>query len=167
MKIKKEILMKTAEEYVGRDSLTIVNYLIGKEKISEFVIAEETNIEIHQVRNILYRLNNHNLAIYIRKKDRKKGWYISYWTLNYKRFQELYEKYQKKRVEKLKDKLKKEQESREGLFICPKLCSRMSFDKAMEHQFKCPECGTILQKQDNSRTIEHLKEMIQKFEAVA
>ena len=28
-------------------------------------------------RNILYRLNNQNIAVYIRKKDRKKGWYIS------------------------------------------------------------------------------------------
>ena len=164
MRIKKEVLQTVAKEYIGEESIKIVNYLLGKEHVSEFVIAKDTNLEIHIVRNILYRLNNYNLTTYIRKKDRIKGWYISYWTLNLKRFNELYKKYQVKRVEKLKQKLVKEQEARDGLYICPHLCTRMNVESAMEVGFKCPECGRILQKQDNSRTIEHLKEMIQQLE---
>jgi len=35
----------------------------------------------------------------------------------------------------------------------------------MELSFKCPECGRILNHQDNTRTIEHLKEMIESAEA--
>ena len=68
--------------------------------ISEFKIAEELKIDVHLVRNILYRLNNFNLATYIRKKDREKGWYISYWTLNTQRFKEVYDKFQVNRLEK-------------------------------------------------------------------
>ncbi|MBN2422788.1 hypothetical protein JXB41_06165 [Candidatus Woesearchaeota archaeon] len=167
MRLKKEIIKQVALEYIGEDSLKLIEYLKGKKDVSEFVIAKSTKTEIHEVRNIMYRLNGHNLSTYIRKKDRIKGWYISYWTLNLKRFQELYNKSQEVRIENLKEKLRKEQESREGLFICSQLCSRMGFEKAMELEFKCPECGRVLQKQDNSRTIEHLKEMISKIEATA
>jgi transcription initiation factor TFIIE subunit alpha len=167
MKISKEVLRKTAEGAIGEDSIKLVEYLKGRENISEFKISKDIKEEIHKVRNILYRLNNLNLATYIRKKDRQKGWYISYWTLNDKRFNEVYGKLQEIRLEQLKDKLKKEQEYREGLYICPNLCTRMNFESAMELNYKCPECGRILNPQDNSRTIEHLKTMIAELEATA
>ncbi len=167
MKIAKEILSKTTAEAVGEDALKVVEYLKGRENISEFKIAKDTREEIHKVRNILYRLNSQHLALYIRKKDRQKGWYISYWTLNEKRFKELYGRLQEKRLETLKDKLKKEQEYREGLYICPNLCTRMNFESAMEISFTCPECGRILNPQDNAKTIEHLKSMIEEMEVTA
>ena len=167
MRITKEILKKTTEDAVGEDALKLVFKLKGRENISEFKLAEELKIDVHLVRNILYRLNNFNLAIYMRKKDREKGWYISYWTLNIQRFKEVYDRFQVDRLETLREKLKTEQEYREGLYICPNLCTRMNFEKAMEHSYKCPECGSILNPQDNSRTIEHLKTMIAEIEVSA
>ena len=167
MRFTKELLRKTAVEAVGEDSLSIVEYLKGKKDISEFKISADLKEEIHKVRNILYRLNNEHLATYMRKKDRQKGWYISYWTLNDIRFKDLYAKLQVNRLENLKTKLKKEQEYRDGLYICPNLCTRMNFEHAMELEYKCPECGRILNPQDNSRTIEHLKIMIEEMEASA
>jgi len=167
MKLTKEILEKTTQGAVGDDAVIVVEHLKGKKDISEFVIAKNLKIDIHIIRNILYRLNNEHLATYIRKKDRQKGWYISYWTLNESRFIEVYGKIQDNRLEKLKQKLEKEQEYREGLYICPSLCTRMNFESAMEINFKCPECGRILNPQDNTRTIEHLKSMIAEMEASA
>jgi transcription initiation factor TFIIE subunit alpha len=167
MKIAKDMLDKTVAEAVGEDALRIVNYLKSKENISEFKIAADTKEEIHKVRNVLYRMNNLHLATYIRKKDRQKGWYISYWTLNEKRVKEVFAQLQEKRLESLKDKLKKEQEYREGLYICPNLCTRMNFEHAMELSFTCPECGRILNPQDNTKTIENLKSMIEEMEATA
>ncbi len=167
MKIAKEILSKTTAEAVGEDALKLVEYLKGKENISEFKIAKDIREEIHKVRNILYRLNNQHLAVYMRKKDRQKGWYISYWTLNDKRFKEVFDKLQETRLEQLKEKLKKEQEYRDGLYICPNLCTRMNFEHAMELSFTCPECGRILNPQDNTKTIEHLKSMIEEMEITA
>ena len=167
MRMSKQLLTKTTAEAVGEDAVELVYYLKNKEHISEFKIAEDLKIDIHQVRNILYRLNSKHLAVYIRKKDRQKGWYISYWTLNEKRFKEVFEKLQIDRLENLKVKLHKEQEYREGLYICPNLCTRMNFENAMELNYKCPECGKILNPQDNSRTIEHLKTMIAEMEATA
>jgi transcription initiation factor TFIIE subunit alpha len=167
MKITKELLTKTTTDAIGADAIDVVMYLKGKENISEFTIAEDLKIDIHIIRNLLYRLNSDNLATYIRKKDRQKGWYISYWTINTKRFVEVSEKLSVVRLEKLKEKLDREQEYREGLYICPSLCTRMNFEHAMEQSYKCPECGRILNPQDNSRTIEHLKTMIAEMEATA
>ena len=165
MKVNKELLSKTTIEAEGEDAIEIVMYLKGKENISEFTVAQDLKVDIHFVRNVLYRLNNLHLATYMRKKDRIKGWYISYWTLNPKRFVELSEKLQVERLVTLKEKLKNEQEYRDGLYICPSLCTRMNFESAMEINYKCPECGRILNPQDNKRTIEHLKTMIAEMEA--
>ena len=167
MRITKEILTKTTEEAIGEDAIPLVFKLKGRENISEFKLADELKVDVHLVRNILYRLNNFHLATYMRKKDRQKGWYISYWTLNTKRFTEVYEKLQVNRLENLKEKLKKEQEYREGLYICPNLCTRMNFEHAMELSFTCPECGRILNPQDNAKTIENLRSMIDEIEAEA
>ncbi len=167
MRFTKELVRKTTEGTVGPDAVLTVEYLKGKKDISEFKIAEDLKVDIHLVRNILYRLNSKHLATYIRKKDRQKGWYISYWTVNDKHFKFVYVKLQDERLVNLKEKLKREQEFRDGLYICPNLCTRMNFENVMELNFKCPECGSILNPQDNSRTIEHLKTMIQEIEATA
>src|SRR3989338_2052621 len=76
-------------EVVGNDAVKVVEYLKDKQNISEFKIAEKTNSEIHHIRNVLYRLHNQHLVTYKRKKDRQKGWYISYWTFNKRRVKDL------------------------------------------------------------------------------
>ncbi len=167
MNIKQETIINTTVDLIGEEAIPLIKYLRGKKDISEFKIAEDIDYEIHLVRNLLYRLNSYHLATYIRKKDKIKGWYISYWTLNPRRFKEIKQKTQLERVEKLKQKLKKEQEYRDGLYICPNLCVRFNFDKAMEISFKCPECGRLLHQQDNSKTIKHLKSMIEELEVIA
>ncbi len=40
----------------------------------------------------------------------------------------------------------------------------MTFENAIEQNFKCAECGTIMQEQDNSRTKEFLTERIVELE---
>ncbi|MFH0875322.1 MAG: hypothetical protein V1859_05265 [archaeon] len=167
MRLRKEVIEKTACEYVGDEALPFIEFLKEKEHINEFIIAKKLKVDIHLVRHVMYKMNNHSLATYIRKKDREKGWYISYWTLNIKRFKELYEAMQREKMQMLKSKLKKEVDCKEGLYICPSLCSRMSLEDAMEIEFKCPECGKILNIQDNARTIERLREMIENMQVVA
>ena len=162
--VTKTLITEVVSEAVGEEALDIIFYLKGKRDISEFKIAEDTKIEIHGVRNILYQLNNYHLVTYTRKKDREKGWYISYWTFNQPRVLELQKMLKKKRLEKFKERLEKEEINEGNYFLCPNACSRMEFATATEHQFKCPECGSLLQQQDNSKTILRLKEQIKQLE---
>ena len=147
----------------GEDAVKIVNYLKGRSNISEFIIAEKTKLDMQTTRNILYRLNNHNIALYVRKKDRKKGWYISYWTFDRKKVKELILRMRREKLEKLQEQLIREELNMNNFYICSKACSRLDFDQATELDFKCPECGSLLAQQDNERTITNIKERIREL----
>ena len=149
---------------IGPEAMPVVEYLKGKRDISEFQIAKKIRAEVGFVRQMLYKLQNQNLVTYFRKKDRQKGWYISYWTFNQKGVPELALSIKRNRLQMLKERLRSE-EKNEGLFyICPKFCSRMEFEAAIEAGFRCPECGQQLQHQDNGKTIERLRENITEME---
>jgi transcription initiation factor TFIIE subunit alpha len=156
--------MKETEikEIVGPHSLQIVKYLKDKQDISEFKIAEDLKIEIHAIRNMLYTLHGTNLVTYIRKKDRIKGWYISYWTLNLSKFKETLPLVRKESLEKVKQRLLNEENNQ--FYLCKNMCTRMNFESAIDLDFKCNECGELMNFQDNSRTIEFLNSKIVELE---
>ena len=162
-KMSNKKVLELTKEIVGEDAVKIVDYLRDKPNISEFKIAEKTKTEIHQVRNILYRLHNHNLATYIKKKDRQKGWYISYWTFNKRRVRELTDSLKTQKLEKYKYRLSVEEANKNNFFMCSNACIRLDFQSATEHDFKCPECGNLLNQMDNVKTIEFLKVKIKEL----
>lgn len=162
--VTKKLITDVVSEAVGEDALGIIFYLRGKKDISEFKIADDTQIEIHGVRNILYRLNSRHLVTYRRKKDREKGWYISYWTFNPPRVFEIRDLLKKNKLEKFRERLANEVKNEGNYFMCPNACVRMDFPTATDHNFKCPECGSLLDQQDNSRTIKRLQDEIKKLE---
>lgn len=163
MKYDQEIIEQLVGELVGPDAVEAVNYLIGKENVSEFVIAEELDVEIHEMRNILYRSYEHNLLTFNRKKDKKKGWYICYWNYNEEQVPHLIGKLRESKLKKARERLQREQDNQ--FYMCTNACIRMDFDKAVEYNFHCPECGEVQQMQDNARTVEFLTERVSELEA--
>ncbi len=157
-----EMIDEVVEELVGEDALPVVEFLKGKEHISEFIVAEELDQEIHETRKLLYKLLEHNIVEFERKKDKVKGWYICYWDLNKEMVPYLVEKIRKEKLENLRERL--ENEEKTSFYMCNNACIRMSFEEAMEFDFQCPECGQLMEEKDNSRTIEFLKEKIEKLE---
>jgi transcription initiation factor TFIIE subunit alpha len=162
MKEKDHLLKKIVKELVSEEAIPIVEYLKGKSKISEFVISEELELEIHRTRFLLYKLLDHNIVSFIRKKDKIKGWYICYWDLNEEIINHLDQKIKDDKIDKLQERLKREEGNQ--FYLCRNACARMDFDRAMEFNFKCPECGEIMHQQDNLKTIEFLKERIKEIE---
>lgn len=160
--VPKEQVIEVVRELVGEHAMPVITFLKGKSRISEFIIAEELDLEINETRNILYKLLEHNLVSFIRKKDKIKGWYICYWDFNEHMVPQLKSKIAQKKLEKLNERLDEEQSNQ--FFLCRNACSRMNFDKSMEFNFKCPECGTIMSEQDNGRTIEFLQQRIKELE---
>lgn len=148
---------------VGKEALPIVEYLKGRKNISDFKVAEKTNMRIQKARNLLYQMHAHNIVNYIKKKDDSKGWYISYFTLNDSGTKDLIEKQKAHSLEKYKDRLRFESDEAIS-FLCPQFCSRLTMDEATEFNFHCPECGTLLNQQDNTKTIEFLKNKISEIE---
>ena len=158
MVLDTEIVTELVEEIAGRDVVQLVELIKGKVDVSEFKIAEKLNLTVNQVRNMLYRLYSHNLVSFTRKKDKKKGWYIYYWSLNKKSIEGVLTKVNQKQLEDLKARLSREAE---GLFyVCPMGCMRLQMEAAMEHEFRCQECGTLMKEQDNQKTVSNIKKMI-------
>lgn len=156
--------LQTVAEVIGEEAVPIVQYLKGKKNISEFKIAESIKAEVNSVRKMLYAMQTSNLVSYYRKKDRQKGWYISYWTLKPESFDYLSLATRKQKLQQLQERLQKEEVNKDLFYICPSLCVRLEFDKAADISFKCPECGNALQHQDNTKTIEQLREKIVEIE---
>ena len=151
-------------EIAGDSAIPIIEYIRDKKNVSEFIIADKVKMDMQTTRNILYTLNSYNVATYIRRKDRKKGWYISYWTFNKKRVHDLMHSMRRDKITKLRDQLKREESNAGNFFICKSACARLDFDQATEFGFKCPECGHLLNQQDNSKTIENIKNKLKELE---
>jgi transcription initiation factor TFIIE subunit alpha len=164
MKVTDTKIQDTVKEVIGEDSLAIIKFLKDKKNVSDFKIAEKVDRDIHEVRNILYRLLNHNLVTYYRKKDRQKGWYISYWTFEKHKIKELITKSNKEKLAKYSVRLKEEMSNVGNFYMCPNACVRVGFERAVDLEYRCPECGNILNHQDNAKTIDFLKTKIQELE---
>lgn len=158
MRISNKTVDDVIREVAGEDVVPLVNLIKKKKNISEFKIAELMKVNVNVVRNMLYRLYHKNLVSFVRKKDKKKGWYIYYWTFNAKRIGPLLDEIKKKRVEKLQEWI--EREKNNFFFNCPGGCMRLDFEKAMDYGFKCPECGTLMLQENNSKKIKDLEDEI-------
>lgn len=161
-KTKKSPFNDLIMQIAGEEAVKITDFLKDKTNTSEFIIAEKTKIEIHKTRTILYRLLENNLASFNRKKDKIKGWYICYWDLTPKNAGHTLLKLKKEKLDKLKDRLREEQENQ--YYMCKNACIRMNFEKSVDFEFKCPECGEIMNLLDNKRTIEFLENNIKNLE---
>lgn len=162
MKLESEKVESMVRDLVGDDVLPLIRLLLKKENVSEFKLAEDLNVTVNQTRNMLYRLNEHNLVSFIRKKDKKKGWYIYYWSLSSRSVTNVMKKQKLQQLESLKERLAREVES--VFYVCPNACMRMKMENAMEFEFRCQECGNLLQEQNNERTIANMKRMIETLE---
>lgn len=155
MTISQKIVEDVIAAVVGTDVLPLVKKLRKQKNISEFKLATSMKKEINTIRNILYRLYNANLVTFIRKKDQKKGWYIYYWTFNDKEIKHLAEEQRKKKTEKISERLNRERNS--SFYICQNKCLRLEFEQATDFEYKCPECGTLLEQEDNTQKIKELQ----------
>ena len=111
---------------------------------------------------MLYRLYDSNLVSFTRKKDKKKGWYIYYWTFDTKRIKYLSRSLKKKRLASLKERLEREKQGQ--FYACENQCIRLDFDQAMNFEFKCPECGKLISEEDNEEMMAAIKKEIKELE---
>jgi len=157
-----KLLEDVVSEIAGKSGKDILQLLIGKKDVNEFLIAKKLALTINQVRNILYKLSNFSLVTFTRKKDKRKGWYTYFWTINTKKALELLEKKSKKEIETLKSQLKSREVKR--FYLCKVCKTEVSEETALLHDFTCPECGDIYDLVDNKKIINELKNNISRLE---
>lgn len=161
MQIK--LLNEILSNVVGRQASDLVNLLVGKKNVNEFIIAKKLKLTINQVRNILYRLSDAGLVSFTRKKDKRKGWYTYFWTLNIEKSLELLKSNLCKELELLKNQLRNRESKR--FYFCNTCKTEVNEETALLHSFTCSECGEIYQLQTDKKLITDLALKIRKLES--
>jgi len=150
-----KLLHDLVEEMAGENTGRIVDILFGKKDVNEFSIAKKMELTINQVRNILYKLSADGLVSFIRKKDKRKGWYIYYWTLKTEKCLVKLEQSLIKKIEGFRGILGSRETKR--FYTCPSCGIEVGEEKALEHGFSCEECAEIYELSDNSPAIRETK----------
>lgn len=148
------LLKELTRKIAGRNTDSIVDSLYNKKNVNEFNIAKELKITINQTRNILYKMLNNNILEYTRKKDKRKGWYTYFWTLNVEKALEALAKIKNDELETLQRIIKSHETK--AFYVCPNDNLEMNEETAMNHEFFCPECGTLLQLDSKEKRVKEI-----------
>lgn len=162
LKMRDKLLYEVAEAIVGKSGREIVELLKDKRDVNEFKIAEKLKITINQARNILYKLYAQDIVSFIRKKDKSKGWYIYYWTLNILKSLELLTKIKQKELHEQQNLLKSKENK--SFYHCKQCSVELTEETALNHDFLCPECGSLLEASDNRDKVIEITKKINKIE---
>lgn len=145
----KDMISEVVCNLVGFDVDEMVKELITCDDYSEFKLADILDLDVNAVRSMLYRLLEFNLSSFTRKKDRRKGWYIYYWTFEYVDLIKHLKNLKQTKIDELKKKIELECDQ-DVFYVCPDGCEKQDFDIAMELNFTCQQCGEIMSQKDNS-----------------
>jgi len=159
MKVSQKQIEDMIVEIAGPEGLPVYKALKGKENVNEFLIAEKLKLTINQIRNILYKFDAYNLVDNTRKKDRKKGWYIYFWTIVIERTEKAVILLKRQRLERMSARL--DRELSHQFYLCPNRDSRAPLEQAMEQEFVCHECGALMGPDDNKKTINRITREIE------
>lgn len=156
-----KFLKNIVEEVTGKQAGEIVDLLANKKDVNEFLIAKKLELTINQTRNILYKLSDFGMISFIRKKDKRKGWYIYFWTLNTFKSLELLGKKIQEEITNLENQLKSRQIKR--FYVCKTCDVEVSEESALFQDYTCQECGEIYELMDNEKLIKSLENKVIKL----
>jgi len=159
MQIK--LLKDVVGEIAGKQAVEIVNLLAGKKNVNEFLIAKKLKLTINQTRNILYKLSANNLVSFTRKKDKKKGWYIYFWTLNMGKSLELLRKIINREIDNARNQLKSRRTKR--FYVCRSCNIEVSEETALLNDFECKECGQVYELSESEKVISEISSKLKRL----
>jgi transcription initiation factor TFIIE subunit alpha len=156
-KLLKEIMVLIA----GKQAEEIVDLLDGKKYVNEFIIAKKLNLTINQTRNILYKISDHGLVSFTRKKDKRKGWYTYFWKIEILKCLEFLKGNLMKKMDQINHQIKS-RETKE-FYFCERCHIEFTEENALLYNFICPECGNLLSRKDNTPAIKDYNRELEKL----
>ncbi|VVB82313.1 Transcription factor E [uncultured archaeon] len=157
----KNLLKEIVASIAGKQAEEIIELLDGKKYTNEFIIAKKLNLTINQTRNILYKISDFGLVSFIRKKDKRKGWYTYFWKLEIMKSLEFLKNNLIKKMEQLQHQIKS-RETKE-FYTCEKCNIEFNEENALIHNFSCNECGEIMVRKDNTPVIKEYNRALDKL----
>lgn len=156
-KLLKEIMLIVA----GKQAEGIISLLDTGKYVNEFIIAKKLDITINQTRNILYKISDCGLISFIRKKDKRKGWYTYFWKIEILKSLEFLQKILIKRIGQINNQIKSRETKQ--FYVCKRCNIEFSEENALLHNFTCNECGNIFVIKDNIAVLKELNKNLDKL----
>ena len=134
----------------GEEYLKVARSLLKSEDSTDEEIASSTGLRINRVRKILYDLFGKSLISGIRVKDERKGWFVYRWRSRGDEVESFIEIQKHKIGERLRQRYNYEAGS--DFYHCGNAdCQRVTFETALEDDFRCGTCGKVLNLKKNDR----------------
>jgi transcription initiation factor TFIIE subunit alpha len=160
--VNEETLYNIAQVLGGEDGIKIIEILNERDNITVEELAEKTEIQINNVRRLLYRFYNHSLVTNRRFRDKETGWFIFQWSLQPELVEAYVHSIKQKILRKLETRL--EYELNHEFYHCGNpQCPNTTFEVAMDTVFHCPNCNEPLHRMDNAPVIEFLEKKIEEI----
>ena len=156
------LLKKIIEESIGKQAVELIEILLKKKNVNEFIIAKKLKLTINQTRNLLYKFSDKGIVSFTRKKDKKKGWYTYFWTFEVGKALLFVKSCLMKEIENLRNTLKSRENKR--FYICKNCNIELTEENALLNDFSCKECGEILSLNADKKIIEEIVRKINKIE---
>ncbi|MCK5043384.1 hypothetical protein KAR52_00050 [Candidatus Pacearchaeota archaeon] len=147
----KDFLKEVVVIVAGKQAEEIAGLLDNKKHVNEFLIAKKMEITINQTRNILYKISDHGLVSFIRKKDKKKGWYTYFWKIEVLKSLEFLKEILVKNINQIEHQIKSREAKR--FYICERCNIEFNEENALLHNFTCDDCGDLFVIKDNSKVL--------------
>ena len=135
----------------GGDAVEVVRICLEKNGkcLDEDIEARLKHLKITEIRSILNRLHYRGIACYNKTKNKNSGWYTYTWEIKEKRIVELILEQQAEQLQKLEQKARFD--SGHEFFTCKKGCEETPFEIAAQIEFRCPECGEMMNPVDGKK----------------
>ena len=151
--------------YIGGElcvKLALEMEKLNEKEITDQELSEKLGEDINTTRKNLYKLLDYNLVTYRRTRDKKNGWIIFFFKSNFEGYEGILVERNVKQIENWRSLLDYERSNM--WYACDAGCTRSTFDKANEQDFRCPQCDGLLNFKDNSQRINDLLGKIQMAE---
>jgi transcription factor E len=160
-----DLLKEIVSSIVGSSGNPIVDLLYEKKNVNEFIIAKKLNMTINQTRNVLYKLSDEGLVSFLRKKDKKKGgWYTYFWTLNSGKGLNKFKEVLDKELKILNEQYSLKKDAR--FYECKNGDGEFNEETALLNNYSCLECGEILILKDSTNEIKEIEKNMRRLQQV-
>lgn len=143
---------------VGDEGIELLRKFPPEGEHSDEDLAAETGINLNSVRHSLYTLYEKRLAEYHRIKNNETGWLTYLWQVRLDRIPVAIREDLENVLDKLEQRERFEEEN--DFYICKDCGIILPFAKALDLEFKCPECDNPIAHFDNDALLAALKQRI-------
>jgi len=157
-----DALFKVAEVIGGKEAVKIVEILSKVTEITEEEIVAKTQINLNDVRRILYKLYDHSIVALRRTRDKETGWFIFHWRLQPDQLEGFVLNQKRRILDKLEGRLEYEK-SHDFYYCYTPGCKKIPFEEAVEFVFQCAICNKPLMHFENSKIVELLAKKVEKL----